>query len=170
MAHRITSLQIDNASTVAYLVKEGGMQSTVLCNLAAVILNYTEKRHITLRPSYLPGVLNTEADALYRQTKTAEWMLTYPSARPISRTTGYTTADLYFSTDRQDHAALGTDALHHEWEIYYVFPPPMLIPLVLARIHRCYATMILLVNPWWPRAPRLSKLINLSVRLPYRLP
>ena len=126
MSHHIIALQIDNTTAVAYLVKEGGTQSKALCELAAKILNFAEEHRINLRPSYLPGLLNTEADALSRQKDTSDWMLEPAIARRIFRQFGRPLIDLfasrrskqvskYFTSDRHDLGALGTDALHQNW-------------------------------------------------------
>ena len=185
MSHHIIALQIDNTTAVAYLVKEGGTQSKAsLCELAAKILNFAEEHRINLRPSYLPGLLNTEADALSRQKNTSDWMLEPALARRIFRQFGRPLIDLfasrrskqvskYFTSDRHDLGALGTDALHQNWNykgaLLYAFPPPMLIPLVLAHVHQFRVSGIL-VTPWWTRAPWIPELMSLSVSLPFRLP
>ena len=184
MTQKMISVQMDNTTEVAYLIKEGGTQSPVLSDLASKILIVSGRHTIVLRPTYLPGLLNMEADALSRHKDSAEWMLTTSVARKLFLVLGYPVVDLfasartkqvrqYFTTDRHDHRALGTDALHHKWEfrgsLLYAFPPPMLIPLVLARIHQ-YKTVMIIVTPWWPHAPWLPELIRLSVRLLYRLP
>ena len=79
----------------------------------------------------------------------------------------------YFSTDRRDPHALGIGALQQSWDfknqLLYAFPPTGVIPLVLRRVYKLSSQMIL-VTPWWPRAPWLPELIRLSVRLPFRLP
>ena len=166
MTQKVISVQMDNTTAVAYLIKEGGAQSPVLSDLASKILILAGRHNIVLRPTYLPGLLNMEADALSRQKDSAEWMLTTSVARKLFLVLGYPVVDLfasartkqvrqYFTTDRHDHRALGTDALHHKWEFrgspLYAFPPPMLIPLVLARIHQ-YKTVMIIVTPWWPRS------------------
>ena len=150
MSQQVISVQMDNTAAVAYIVKEGGTQSTRLSNLAAEILVLVEKDNNSFRPTYLPGQLNTEADALSRQKKASELMLSHSFSRRIFRVIGFPVVDLfasaqtkqvrhYFSADRHDRAAMGTDALHQSWDIQgtliYAFPPPMLIPLVVPRIH-----------------------------------
>ena len=136
--------------------KGGGTQSRSLHYLAAEILTLADLQNISVRPSYLPGQINTQADALSRSKEPDEWML-----------------NQYFSTDRCDPHSLGTDALHHDWDfqskLLYAFLPPNLIPLVVGRVHHIKSQMIL-ITPWWPRAPWLPELIELSVRLPHRLP
>ena len=139
---------------------------------------------IDLCPSYLPGRMNTEADALSRHQDQSEWMLDPVIAQNLFLRFGRPKIDLfasaqtrqvrrYFSADLRDRTALGIDAFLQSWEDLgsplYAFPPPMLIPLVLARVHQLSAQMIL-ITPWWPRAPWLPELMTMSVCIPYRLP
>ena len=128
--------------------------------------------------------MNTEADALSHQQDQAEWMLHRNVARKIFAHFGRLVVDLfasadtkqvhqYYTIDRHDPEALGTDAMHQQWDfnhqLLYAFPSPMLVPLVLVREHQFQATMIL-ITPWWPRALWLPELMTLSIRLPRRLP
>ena len=87
------------------------------------------------RPSYLPGQMNTEADALSRSKEAEEWMLAPGVARKIFTIYGLPLASerskqltRYFSTDRRDPHSLGTDALHHSCsfqnKLLYASPPP----------------------------------------------
>ena len=79
----------------------------------------------------------------------------------------------YFTPDQHDLRALGTDALYQNWNykkaLLYAFPPPMLIPLVLARVHE-FRVSVILGTPWWSRAPGIPELMSLSVFLPFRIP
>ena len=63
-------LQLDNTTAVANLLKEGGTQSRSLHYLAAEILTSADLQNISVRPSYLPGQMNTQANALSRSKGT----------------------------------------------------------------------------------------------------
>ena len=132
-------LQLDNTTAVAYLLKEGGTQSRSLHYRAAEILISADQQNISVRPSYLPGQMNTQADALSRSKEPDEWMLAPAVARKIFMIYSLPVVDLfasqiskqlnqYFSTDRRDPHSLGTDALHHDWnfqsKLLYASPPP----------------------------------------------
>ena len=54
-------LQLDNTTAVAYLLKEGGTQSRSQRYLAAEILILADHHNISVRPSYLPDQMNTQA-------------------------------------------------------------------------------------------------------------
>ena len=139
LKHQTVALQLDNTTAVAYLLKEGGTQSRSPHYLAAEILILASRNKIVLRPGYLPGQMNTQADALSRSKEPDEWMLALIVARRIFSTYGMPTVDLfaserskqvprYFTTDRRDPHALGTDALQQSWDfknqLLYAFPPP----------------------------------------------
>ena len=88
-----------------------------LCKLASEILVLSESLSIDLRPSYLPGRMNTEADALSRHQDQSEWMLDPVIAQNLFLRFGRPKIDLfasaqtrqvrrYFSADLRDRTAL----------------------------------------------------------------
>ena len=139
LRHQCVSIQIDNTTAVAYLLKEGGTQCKSLHYLAAEILLLAHQHNIVIRPSYLPGIMNTQADALSRSKKAEEWMLAPSVARKICSIFGRPTIDLfaserskqlprYFATDKRDPHAMWIDAYHQSWDfkgqLLYASPPP----------------------------------------------
>ena len=182
LQNKVVSLQLDNVTAASYPVKEGGTRSQVFNRLARQILFTCRESSIHLEPAYLPGIANLGADALSRDKQSQEWALNPKVARTIFRIFGRPQVDLfasqrsallpqYFSIDRKDKKALGIDALEQTWkfQLMYAFPPPQLIPMVLAKIRMTKATLIL-VAPFWTRASWLPELIQLSVEKPYRFP
>ena len=63
LKNKVVSLQMDNTTAVAYLLTEGGTQCRSLHCLAAEILILANHHRILIRPSYLPGLMNTQAVA-----------------------------------------------------------------------------------------------------------
>ena len=113
-----------------------------------------------LTPAYLPGIANLGADA--RGKKTSEWFINPIVTRRMFRRFGHPQIDLfasnrsaqvetYFSLDRRDKLSTGTSALNQTWafNLMYAFPPPHIIPLILARMKECKGTLIL-VTPFGP--------------------
>ena len=60
-------LLMDNTFTMMYLKKVGGTKSAILSRLSQEILDICNIHHIRLIPSHLPGLANTESDALSHQ-------------------------------------------------------------------------------------------------------
>ena len=81
--------------------------------------------------------------------------------------------DRYYSPV-QDEGALAVDSLVQDWDRFetnYVFPPPVMMELVLNRIYQCRSkTQFLVVSPWKPRSTWFPKALVLSMEDPLRLP
>ena len=79
--------------------------------------------------------------------------------------------ETYFSLDRRDKLSAGTNALKQTWafNLMYAFPPPQIIPLILAKMKECKVTLIL-VTAFWSRAALLPELLQMSVLAPLLLP
>ena len=63
-----------------------------------------------------------------------------------------------------------TNALNQPWTFkhIYAFPPPQIIPLILARMRECKGTLVL-VTSFWSRTAWLPELLHMSVQAPFRL-
>ena len=73
-----------------------------------------------------------------------------------------------------DEEAMAVDSLVQDWDRFslnYVFPPLVMVELVLNRIYQCSSsTAFLFVTQWKPRATWFPKALLLSTSLPLRLP
>lgn len=65
---QVVSVQLDNCSAVAYILREGGTCSTRLMSLTKQLF-LADLWQIELCLCYLPGIANIEADALLRVNK-----------------------------------------------------------------------------------------------------
>lgn len=61
-----------------YILKEGGTKSKKLWLEASRLLHMCDRWDMTLRPAYLPGLMNVEADALSRGKQVEEWAILLP--------------------------------------------------------------------------------------------
>lgn len=178
------ALFCDNKTVVAYLAKEGGTRSLPLCTLTRETLAIVDRWAITLRPAYLKGIANSDADALSRGQTCREWHLTHKTARRVFKrwtrpswdllaSADSTKAPYYFSLDRDDPEAQGADAFMQSWGNLrgpiYVFPPPQLLPQVLAKVVT-EEIEVMLIAPCWEDAAWLPELLALSTAQPRRLP
>ena len=130
--------------------------------------------------------MNTQVDALSSSKEPDEWMLAPIVTRRICSTYGIPTVDLfasesskqvprYFTTDRRDPHALGTDALHQSWDfknqLLYVFhPPPPQSDFAGAGTDLQYQLLDDSGDSMVAEGTLAPELIRLSVRLPFRLP
>ena len=80
---------------------------------------------------------------------------------------------VYFSALVDDQAE-GVEVFTKNWDTFnlvYVFPPPVMMELILNRIYQCNTdTRFILVSPWKPKAQWFPKLLSLTERAPLRLP
>jgi hypothetical protein len=179
---KVVSVHSDNKTAVAYILREGGTRSPPLMALTRRLLHLVDKWGITLRPCYIPGIANVEADALSRSRVITEWSLLSGIFRRLFLLWGTPNVDLfasahnavvhqYFSIHRHDHQALGLDALQHQWDFpwMYAFPPPHLILQTLAKL-AASPGILLLITPWWTDAMWVGEVISLSLCQPLLLP
>ena len=101
---------------------------------------------VVLTPAYLPGIANLGADTLSWGKETSEKFINPIVTRQMFRRFSHPQFDIfasnrsaqvetYFSLDRRDKLSAGTNALNQTWVFYlmYAFPPPQIIPLILAK-------------------------------------
>ena len=87
----------NNAVTVAYIKNEGGTLSYTLMQLTLRLLEWCDRKAITLVPVHLPGVHNVKEDSLSRvgQTLNTEWTVAMERLRPVFAKWGEPQVDLF---------------------------------------------------------------------------
>ena len=188
LSGKVVALHLDNSTAKAYLCNQGGTVSPFLSRLACRILSLTDKHGITLLPAYIPTHLNVEADFLSRDRLLPEWHLLPQVAQAAFRLWGLPQVDLLASsrsTQCQHYftletplplGALGLNAFSHPWnfQVSYVFPPPALVPLVLAKFLAEHVNSqlrhLLLVAPCWMEAPWLPTVLSMLADVPRQCP
>ena len=184
LSGKVVALHLDNSTTKAYLCNQGITVSPFLSRLACLILRLTDKHGITLLPAYIPTHLNVEADFLSRGQLLPEWHLLPQVAQAAFHLWGLPEVDLLASscsTQCQHYftletplplGALGLNAFSHPWkfQVSYVFPPPALVPLVLAKFLAEHVNgqlrHLLLVAPCWMEAPWLPTVLSMLADVP----
>ncbi len=72
-------VRTDNAATVAYINRQGGLCSRRMSQLARHLILWSQKHLRSLRAIHIPGVFNQAADELSRAALPGEWRL-HPQA------------------------------------------------------------------------------------------
>ena len=184
LSGKVVALHLDNTTAKAYLCNQGGTVSPFLSRLACRILSLTDKHGITLLPAYIPTHLNVEADFLSLDWLLPEWHLLPQVAQAAFCLWGLPEVDLlasshsaqcyhYFTLETPlPLGALGLNAFSHPWnfQVSYVFPPPALVPLVLAKFLAEHINgqlrHLLLVAPCWMEAPWLPTVLSMLADIP----
>ncbi|XP_077110328.1 uncharacterized protein LOC143766492 [Ranitomeya variabilis] len=172
----------DNSTTVAYVNRQGGTRSGSLMTIAADIFQLAETHLTSLTALHIRGVENIRADYLSRnELCQGEWTLNRSIFSVITESWGIPQIDLFATRDNRqvkrfaslnvmDHPDM-LDSLHHPWrfQLAYAFPPMSLIPLVIRKIRREQARVIL-IAPFWPKRPWFSCLQTMCLCDPWILP
>jgi hypothetical protein len=173
-------VQIDNTVAVSYVNRMGG-KIQQLNNLATTIWNWCLDRKISLQGDYLPGELNTIADALSRINDKNDWKLHPSLFKMLDNIWGPHEVDMFASTLNHqvprffawNHqpGAEAIDAFCQDWTAFsgYANPPFCLITRVLSQLQRQRAT-ITLITPIWVTTPWFPLLLEMCIDYPIILP
>ncbi|XP_029924002.1 uncharacterized protein LOC115371027 [Myripristis murdjan] len=175
-------VRTDSTVAAAYINRQGGLGSPVLCKLATVLWQWAHPLFLSLRAMHVPGVLNSAADIMSRGgPQPGEWRLHPEVVSEIWRHFGRAEVDLFASREsshcqlffslRNDDPPLGWDALAHPWPrvLLYAFPPFALLQPLLRRVQVEHVRVIL-VAPLWPHMAWFSAIPPLLDRPPWELP
>ena len=149
---RVVLFLIDNTTTVAYILKQGGTRSPGMTETCREIFHLAADNSISLLAKHIKGSLNVLADYLSRPdcvVKT-EWSLSQENFMWVCAQSpwGPPTIDLFANRfnhqlDRYfspcpDEQAVATDALVASWpfEVTYAFPPTTLMSEVVQKLQQ----------------------------------
>lgn len=174
-------IQCDNKTTVSYLRNEGGTKSRALGDLTREALALLDRYRIHMTIHHLPGNYNSDADHLSRYKAPPEWHLLPRVTKTIFLKWGTPEIDLfashrahvvpiYCSLDRTDPRAKFHDALGMDWDfsLAWVFPPPYLMPKVLAHLNKAKG-IYMIVAPRWEKVYWRPDLKNRAIGPPFTI-
>ena len=174
----------DNSTVVSHLKHQGGTKSWNMCQRTLDLLKWSLENNITLQSRYIPGQRNVLADQLSRkgQVLPAEWSLHPEVCRQVWKVWGAPHVDLFatkhnhklpvYCSPIPDPAAWSTDAMTTPWDnlCAYAFPPPALVPKVLAKLAQSKNTHLVLIAPLWPQQHWFPDLLFMAIDHPRSLP
>ena len=183
---RVVLFLIDNTTTVAYILKQGGTRLSGMTETCRDIFRLSADNSISLHAKHIKGSLNVLADFLSRPdcvVKT-EWSLSLENFLWVCNQSpwGPPTVDLFenrfnHQLDRYfspcpDVQALAIDALVASWpfEVTYAFPPTTLMSEVVQKIQQERPERLILVAPDWPNVTWNATLRSLAMKwrpIPY---
>ena len=166
----------DNTATVGALNKMGSSKSWGLDHIITQVWQWALDRDIWITASYIPGVLNVEADEESRKSETrTEWMLNRCIFTKILKDLDFVPSiDLFasrinnqlrrFASFRPDPDAEIIDAFTVSWANmqFYAFPPFICIARVLQKI-RLEEAMGIVVVPDWPNQPWYNTYLDMKL-------
>lgn len=174
----------DNVCAVTYVKKMGGSHSPECNAVANRIWSWCQLRNIWLTITFLPGILNIQADKKSRLfDDSTEWKLNPVLFQSVKNHYQITPdIDLFasrlnyqlkpFVSWGPDPEAYAVDAFSLSWismSVIYAFPPFSVLPRVFAKILRDQAEGILIV-PNWPTASWYPQMLRLLIKNPMILP
>jgi hypothetical protein len=107
-------IRTDNTTVVAYINRQGGLQSPHLHTLAHIVIMWSSVHLQSLRANDVPGVLNLGAKLLSRGNPLyGEWKLHPEVANQVWMHFGIPAVDLYASIENTWDTTMGVDALAH---------------------------------------------------------
>ncbi|CAG9123908.1 unnamed protein product [Plutella xylostella] len=179
LANSTVSIQSDNKTVLSYLRNQGGTRSSQLMAVTFQIYQILQEHKIHLSLHHLPGRFNVEADHLSRNCHYPEWHLLPVFTKIIFAKWGLPIIDLfasrrahvvprYVTLDQTDDQAVFVDAFSRPWNysLAWVFPPPFLMPKVLAHLNVSKGRF-LIVAPRWEKSYWRTDLKNRALAAPF---
>lgn len=181
---KLVSWHVDNQNARLAFINQGTVRDGWLCKRVVELLLLLYEHRITVVPVYVRSLHHLQADYLSRRKVIPDWHLDQVLAQKLFLMCGQPQLDLMASSQSSqlqmyyaatlDEEAMAVDSLVQDWDRFslnYVFPPLVMVELVLNRIYQCSSsTAFLLVTQWKPRATWFPKALLLSTSLPLRLP
>ena len=173
----------DSSTVVAYINKQGGPTSALLCDLALELWEFAVQRGISIRASHLSGVSNVRADRLSRLEHndhsyelTDEFFdaicdrISFPLKVDCFASRLNFKLQRYFSRYSDPYSSC-VDAFSASWSDHvYLFPPVPIVDRVISKFRSDKTGHGLLICPYWPSQHWFPSLLDLLIAPPLLIP
>ena len=184
LSGKLVTWHVDNQNARLAFINQGTVNDVWLCRKVVDLLLLLHEHQILVVPVYVRSVHHLHADFLSRRKVIPDWHLNPNLVQKLFLICGKPQIDLMATSQSAqlplyyspmlDENAMAVDSLVQNWDKFvlnFVFPPPVMVELVLNRIHQCKSsTTFLVVSQWTPRATWFPKALLLSSFPPLRFP
>ena len=173
----------DNTSVVAYINKQGGTCSKLLCDLSLELWEFCIRRNITISATHISGLSNGKADELSRRNQSEHsYYLTQDTFSALCDSISFPlvldcfASRLNFKLSKfmsrfKDPLSSYVNAFSLPWsDKLYLFPPIPLISRVLNKFVNDKVKHGLIICPYWPSQPWFPLLLDLLIDCPLFFP
>ena len=181
---KVVTWHVDNMNVRQAWLNSGSVVDLWLCKKVVTMQKILHEQNTQIVPVYVRSQQHLHADLVSRNKVLPDWQLNPTLATRVFDMLGVPEMDLmatkrssqvqrYFSPLR-DNQAEGIDAFTQDWDRFslsYIFPPPVMMELIMNRIFQCKSSSkFIVISPWKPRSRWFPKALALVIKPPVRLP
>ena len=184
LRNKVISWHVDNTNVLHAWLNGGTIGDQWLCKKVIEMQVILHSQNTLVIPKYVKSIQHLHADFISRNKVLPDWHLSREVASRLFSIVGIPEIDLMATSSSHqvsqyysalvDERAAGVDAFTQNWDQFqlaYVFPPPVMMELILNRIYQCSQnTKFVVISPWKTKAQWFPKALCLSTQLPIRLP
>lgn len=181
---KVVTWHVDNMNVRQAWLNSGSVRDIWMCRKIVELQILLHKQNTLVIPVYIRSAQHLHADLISRNKVLPDWHLSEAVAGNLFNILGHPEIDLMASANSHqvsqyysalvDREAVGIDAFTKNWDQFslaYVFPPPVMMELILNRIFQCSRnSQFIVISPWKPKAQWFPKAVKLAVQPPIRLP
>ena len=181
---KVVTWHVDNKNVKQAWLNGGSAVDVWMCKKVCALQQILHEQNTLVFPVYIRSAQHIHADFVSRNKELPDWQLNRNTAAKVFATLGFPEVDLmatftsrqvplYFSALVETESA-GVDVFTRNWDNFslaYVFPPPVMVELILNRIYQCKTSnTFIVITPWKPKAVWFPKALQLASAPPTRLP